>query len=133
MKSPTKCLLGISILALFATTSAACGRTETAPITITAGKIERINGCHVKLDEIRGTIGDFHCACNVAESALKDEKWWGDQPQPLLFGMYVGDCLRLGKIFYCVEQMDAGKKSLTLKPTYEQLHWDGALLQRIKE
>ncbi|HMY16839.1 MAG TPA: hypothetical protein PKA58_11015 [Polyangium sp.] len=114
-----------------------CDQAKPSAITMEQGKIARIDDCHVKLDQIRvhprdkGPIGDFLMACNVPESALKEKNWWGSQPEPLLFGMYVGDCIRVSKTFYCVRTIEPGA-SVTMEATYESKHADGALLQRIE-
>lgn len=123
---------------LFTLLNVSCSKSDAMSVTIQAGTVERVNGCHIKLDHIivnskaSGPAGDFYFVCNVGESALKSNEWWGDQPQPLQFSMQLDDCVRLDKKFYCVEKIDTSDGSITLTATYEQRHWDGALLQRIK-
>lgn len=74
---------------------------------------------------------DFYFVCDVEESALSRKEWWGNQPQPLQFPMGVGDCVRLEKKFYCVEEINTDDATVILKPTFEQQHWDGSLLKRL--
>lgn len=101
------------------------------------GEVKRVENCHIKLDYIIGNpkvpapMAYFHYVCNVDESALNTKEWWGTQTQPLLFPMFAADCVRLEKKFYCVEEIDTSDATVTLKATYEQQHWDGALLKRI--
>lgn len=126
----------VSLAAMYCLISG-CEGAKPSGVIVEEGKIVRIDDCHLKLDQIRvhprdkGPIGDFLMACNVPESALKEKNWWGSQPEPLLFGMYAGDCIRVSKTFYCVRTVEPGA-SVTLEATYESKHTDGALLQRIK-
>ena len=100
---------------------ASCGRTETNRLTIEAGTVERIEGCHIKMhytvtrDDDR--FAAFNYACGVPESALKEKDWWGAQTQPLGFSMRVGECLLLNETFYCVDNIEPDRVSL--KPTYK--------------
>lgn len=112
-----------------------CKNSETS-FTVEMGKVVRVDGCHVKLELVRyykddSPLGDFNFACNVAESALKEKNWWGDQPQPLMFSMLVGDCLRLEKTWYCVEAIEPGK-SATLKATFKTIDSDKTVISRIR-
>lgn len=132
-----KYLIKIVVMPAVVLSMSACDRAESSSVAIREGQVARINGCHLKLDQIRvhskdvRPIGDFFFVCGAAESALKEKNWWGDQTEPLMFGMYVGDCVRLDKIFYCVETMEPGK-SATLAATYESQHSDGTLIRRVK-
>ena len=72
----------------------------------------------------------MHFACNVPESALKQEQWWGDQPRPLGFTAAVGDCLLLGETFYCVEDVQLGEA--TFKATYKWTTRDHNHLEMIR-
>jgi len=55
--------------------------------------------------------------CDVNASAQSEHDWWGDKPQPLLFGMGLGECLVLGDKFYCLEKVDS--EGVTFKATYQ--------------
>lgn len=114
-----------------------CKSSKPASVTMGPGEVKRIEGCHIKLDSIvvhpkaPEPLAYFSFVCKVEESALNSKEWWGtQQPQPLLFNMATSDCTRLEKTFYCVE-IDTSNATVTLKATYEQQHWDGALLKHI--
>lgn len=129
-------LLGSTMLWLSITLLASCSRSEPSTVTIEMRTVERINGCHVSLDLIRyfedgSPMGDVRFVCDVSESALKEKKWWGDQPQPLMSSLAVNDCMRLKKTWYCVESIEPGK-SATLKATFRTIDSDVTLIERIK-
>jgi hypothetical protein len=136
MVSFAKRLVTSSILALAGMLMVACGRKEPASVTIAEGKIGRVNGCHVNLDQIRyyedgAPLGDFRFACNVPESALNEKAWWGNQTPPLMNSLGIGGCMRLEKTFYCVKTIEPGK-SVTLEATYRVIDSDGTLIGRIQ-
>lgn len=136
MATIAKRLLGPTILVAHMAIVPSCGRSEASTITIEMGKVERINGCHVSLDLIRyykddSPMGDFRFACDVPESALNEKNWWGNQSAPLMFSTLVGDCMRLKKIWYCVENIEAGK-SATLKATFQTVDSDVTVIDRIR-
>lgn len=115
-----------------------CKSSKSASVKLESGEIKRVGGCHIKLDYIivhpkaLEPLAYFTYVCNVEEAVLKTKTWWGTQPEPLLFPMAVGDCTRLEKTFYCVEEMNTSDATVTLEATYEQYHSDGALLKRVK-
>ena len=110
-------------LMLFALIAAACGRTEsTEKLTLEMRKVERINECHVILDDAGGNVDisvGLRFACGVPSSALTENNWWGDQAEPSGFTIQVGDCVSLNRIFYCLEEIEPGK-SASFKATYKQ-------------
>jgi len=113
-------VLYLMLLALIAT---ACGRTERANstefFTLEPGKVERIFGCHVALDDdfMSNAYALVRFACRVPEPAKTEERWWGDQPKPRVFSLDVGDCILLELAFFCVEEIKPGK-SVSLRETY---------------
>jgi hypothetical protein len=127
--------LRIAVL-LFAAMNASCSKSDAKTVTIDEGEVERVNGCHVNLDQIRfyedgSPLGDFRFVCDVDESALKEKSWWGNKTPPLMNSLNVGGCMRLKDIFYCVEHIEPGKCA-TLKATYEAIDSEGTLIKRIK-
>ena len=131
-----KCSAISSILVLAGMVMVACGRKEPASVTIAEGKVARVNGCHIHVDQIRyyedgAPLGDFRFACNVSESALIEKAWWGNQTPPLMNSLGIGGCMRLEKTFYCVKTIEAGK-SVTLEATYRVIDSDGTLIGPIR-
>jgi len=125
----------ISILMVVAILATACGRAEPTGVKLNIEKVERVNGCHIILHFSGGKDGTYvglSYACDVPNSALTEEKWWGDQPQPLSFTMTVGDCLNLNKTLYCLEEIETGK-SASFRATYKQVPRHEDLLQQIRE
>jgi hypothetical protein len=121
---------------LFAAMQASCGRADPATVVIEMRKVARVDDCHVSLDLIRyykdgSPLGDFRFVCGVPESALRDEKWWGEQSPPLMNSMLVGDCMRLKKTWYCVEKIQPGEWA-TIKPTFRTIDSDVTLIERMK-
>jgi hypothetical protein len=117
-----------SIVVIMVVLATACGRAERAEVaeptefTIQVDKVERINGCHIRLIHAGGDYGLFaelRYACGVPSSALTEERWWGDKSEPPLFAMEDGDCLLLDTIFYCLEEVTFGK-SASFKATYRK-------------
>lgn len=117
-----------SIIVLMAVFAVACRRDERAEVagpaefTIQVDKVERINGCHIRLIRAGGDHSlhaELRYACGVPGSALTEERWWGDKSEPPLFGMADGDCLLLDTIFYCLEEVTFGK-SASFKATYRK-------------
>lgn len=126
----------LGLLLAVGVTSACGSPSKGSSVVVEMGKVERINGCHVSMDLVRyykddSPMGDFRFVCDVPESALKEKKWWGDQSPPLMFSMLVGDCLRLDKIWYCVEAFES-QKFVTLAPTYEMADRDITHINRIR-
>jgi hypothetical protein len=82
------------------------------PLILQLGKVERRYGCHVALDGDFSKNGDYAAvrfACRVPESALTEERWWGDGPKPKVVALDVGDCMLLEFSYYCVEEISRGK------------------------
>ncbi|MDC3961792.1 hypothetical protein [Polyangium jinanense] len=103
---------------------ASCGRAEPSEVTLELKQPTRVNGCNVFLHHALGgePLGaDITYVCDVPESFINEKNWWGDGMQPPATGLLLGDCLRLGNRFYCMEKIEPGKAA-TLKATYEILH-----------
>jgi hypothetical protein len=119
---------------LVAVIATACGRSEPTGFTLHKGNVERVNECHVLLDLAGGKDGrlvGLRYACGVPSSAITEEKWWGDQRQPLSFSMNIGDCLLLNTTFYCLKEVEHGKSAM-FKATYKQIR-PGDVIERIDE
>jgi hypothetical protein len=110
-----------AVFGLLALASVSCSQSKEERFTLYQDEVKRVEACHLVMSAAPGKgkvpFAAMEFACNVPESALKEEKWWGDQPQPLGFTAAVGDCLLLGETFYCVE--DARLGEATFKATYK--------------
>jgi hypothetical protein len=124
-------------LVILLSTFAACGRSESSKletVTIEQGAVTRLNGCHVSMDAVNSNpkypkpFAYLRFVCDVPESALNEKNWWGQQPQPLMLTLELGECLRLDKIFYCAKLMEPGK-SATLEPRFRMK--DADIMQTI--
>jgi hypothetical protein len=72
------------------------------------------------LEDDFGKNGDYasiRFVCRVPESALTEERWWGDGPKPKVVLLDVGDCILLELAYYCVEEISRGK-SVSLRMLY---------------
>ncbi|MDC3953406.1 hypothetical protein [Polyangium jinanense] len=109
-------------LLIAAVAVSACGRSESNRFTLEAGKVARVESCHLRVDHtvLRDDVRYAALAyvCDVPASALNEKSWWGDKPQPLGFSMNVGDCLPLDTAYYCVEAIEEDKASF--KATYKK-------------
>jgi len=112
------------LLVLVAVLAAGCDRAErpnpTALLILEPGKVERRFGCHVALDDDfndKSPYAAVRFACRVPESALTEERWWGDQPKPKVFSLDEGDCILLEMDFFCVEEIARGK-SVSFRSKY---------------
>ncbi len=114
------------LILLFAISS--CHREDPSRVTLHHGKVERVNGCHIILDAAPGQgeapFAGVRYVCGVSEAALNDQKWWGDQPQPLAFSMHKGECLILAETFYCLDEIGVGKASFTAAYKWATKHED---------
>jgi len=115
----------ISII-LFSLVATSCGpsdpynRNKTTPFTLEPGEVKRWFGCHMVLEDDFGKNGDYasiRFVCRVPESALTEERWWGDGPKPKVVLLDVGDCILLELAYYCVEEISRGK-SVSLRMLY---------------
>lgn len=99
----------------------ACGRSDPNHFTLAYDEVGRVEECHLLVNRWSPQYADSHAGvrfvCGVQESAQKEKEWWGDKPQPLLFGMGVGECLLLGEKFYCLERVESD--SVTFRATYQ--------------
>ncbi|MDC0742566.1 hypothetical protein [Polyangium mundeleinium] len=124
----------LSILIIIAGMLSACTHGEPSKVTLNLEKPTRVNDCNVFLDEALlqdPLVAYLTYACDVPESALNEKNWWGEGSKRPWTGMYVGDCLRLGNRFYCMETIKPGE-SVTLKATYEITHRRGDHLRPIR-
>jgi len=106
-------LVSLILCALVATS---CGPSErynqASFFTLQLGEVERKFGCHVALDDDFGPNARYatvRFACRVPESALTEERWWGDGPKPMVHALDEGDCIFLEFSFFCVEEISRGK------------------------
>ena len=111
-------------LILFALVATACNRPEQPDaiesFKLTPGKVERISGCHVALDDDFGPNARYatvRFACGVSESALTQERWWGEGAKPQVYALDEDDCILLEKAFFCIEQISRGK-TVSFRKTY---------------
>jgi hypothetical protein len=68
-------------------------------------------------------------ACRVPESALTEERWWGDGPKPKVVLLDVGDCILLELSYYCVEEISRGK-SVSLEGLYSPIDTSKTIIKR---
>lgn len=98
-----------------------CKPSEPEQFILHQGEVKRVEGCHLLMSAGPGKdtvpFAAMRFVCDVPESALKQEQWWGDKPQPLSFAAAVGDCLLLGERFYCIDKVKLGEA--TFKATYK--------------
>ena len=111
-------------LSLFALVATACNRPEQPSaiesFKLTPGKVERISGCHVALDDDFGPNARYatvRLACGVSESALTQERWWGEGPKPQVYALDEEDCIFLETGFFYIEQISRGK-TVSFRKTY---------------
>lgn len=124
---PSKLIFKLSLgfLMGFVMTIVGCGNPDSQGIVIYKGKPQRVNECHVLLndaadDHVRGKSrrsAFMQTQCGVPEAALKEAKWWGDSFEPPGFAIRVGDCMPLDNVYYCLDDVVEGK-SATLRATY---------------
>ena len=124
-------------LILFALIATSCGPSDhynnAKPLTLKPGKVERWFGCHIALEDDFAKHGDYatlRFACRVPESALIQERWWGDGPKPKVVTLDVGDCILLELGFYCVEEISPGK-SVSLQARYMRNDTSNTVLKRL--
>ena len=114
---------------------AACGRAEPSLVMVSKGKVSRINGCHVLLDDARGSGATgramMHFACKAPESALDSKQWWGDGFEPPGFTIDPGDCMPLDDVYYCLETITQGE-SATFRATFKKPVHPLGNLERIR-
>jgi hypothetical protein len=64
-----------------------------------------------------GEYAAVRVACRIPESALTQERWWGDGPKPKVVALDVGDCISLDFAYFCVEEISP-KKSVSFRKMY---------------
>ena len=113
-------------LLLFSLVATSCGPSDpynynkTTPFTLLPGKVERKFTCHIALDDDFVKNGEYaavRVACRIPESALTQERWWGDGPKPKVVALDVGDCISLDFAYFCVEEISP-KKSVSFRKMY---------------
>ncbi|MDI1435389.1 hypothetical protein [Polyangium sorediatum] len=125
----------VVLVAIHGLLTTSCGHSESNRITLPRGEVQRVEECHLLLDfapiSPKGVpFADMRYVCGVSESALKQQEWWGDKPQPLAFALKQGDCIPLDTAYYCVEAIEPGT-SVTLKATYKKPRRPEHMLERL--
>jgi hypothetical protein len=113
-------LLVFSLVATSCGPSDAYGYNKTTPFILLPGKVERKFTCNIVLDDDFVRHGEYaavRVARRVPESALTQERWWGDGPKPKVVSLAVGDCISLDFAYFCVEEISPGK-SVTFRKMY---------------
>jgi hypothetical protein len=115
----------ISIM-LFALVGTSCGPSDPydynkkPPFILQPGKVERKFTCHIALDDEFVKHEEYaavRVACRIPESALTQERWWGDGAKPKVVALAEGDCISLDFAYFCVEEISP-KKSVLLREWY---------------
>lgn len=115
--------------------SAGCDKPNGNIFTVDQGGVTHINGCNVQvhrieeLHEVRRVRVQY--ACGVTAAIAKDAKWWGDQPQPLMFTVDLGDCMLMQETYYCLEDFNSGG-SVTFRAMYKKPKHPLGNLERIR-
>jgi hypothetical protein len=126
-------------LLLFALVGTSCGPSDpynynkTVPFTLLPGKVERKFTCNIALDDDFVKNGEYaavRVACRVPESALTQERWWGDGPKPKVVALAEGDCISLDFAYFCVEEISRGK-SVSLRKMYITEHDTDTVILRL--
>lgn len=102
--------------------------------TVTQGGVTHVEGCNVAVHRIE-TMQNVRrvrvqYACGVTAPMANDAKWWGDQPQPLMFTVDLGDCMLMQETYYCLEDFRDGV-SVTFRPMYKKPKHPLGNLERI--
>jgi hypothetical protein len=104
---------------------------EPKGFTLEPGKVMRKFGCNVVLENFKN---DYHpeirFACRVPETAITEERWWGDQPKPEIFALDEGDCIFLEVDFFCVDQIAPGK-SVSFRDAYVSANESNTVIKRL--
>jgi len=117
-----------------------CNGKDPSLISIRIREPQRVGTCHVFMDAVyddkqptdtKRRIAFIHTACDVPESALQGQQWWGDGSQPPGFSLDVGDCMPLGGVYYCLEEV-VHMQSATFRPTYFKPEHPKGKLRRIR-
>jgi hypothetical protein len=117
-----------------------CSEKDSSLVTIRVREPKRLDTCHVLLhtvyDDTQPTdtkrrTAFIHTACDVPESVLKGPQWWGEGSLPPGFSLDVGDCMPLGGVNYCLEDV-VHMQSATFKPTYFKPEHPKGKLRRIR-
>ena len=130
-----------TFLLLAAVMVVSCDQADPLPqvVVIRMREPQRVNGCNVYIDSTydehkRGNPrreAYVQTACGVPESALKGQWWWGDGLQPPGFNLFIGDCMPLESIYYCLEDV-VHYDSATFRPTYVKPEHRKGNLRRIR-
>ena len=126
------------ILFVFSLVATSCGPSDpynynkTTPFTLIPGKVERKFTCNIVLDDDFVRHGEYaavRVACRIPESALTQERWWGDGPKPKVVALDVGDCILLELSYYCVEEISRGR-SVSLLGWYSPVDGSNTVIKR---
>lgn len=114
---------------------AGCDKPTGGNFKIDQGGVTHIDGCNVAvhrieaLRDVRRVRVQF--ACGVSATSTKDAKWWGDQPQPLMFTVDWGDCMLMQETYYCLEDFQEGSH-VTFRAMYRKPKHPAGNLERIR-
>lgn len=119
-----------------------CDKPDPQPqvLILLPRKPQHVNGCNVYLEaafdeHLRGKPRRevyMQTACGVPESALEGQWWWGDGLQPPGFNLFIGDCMPLHGIYYCLEDIEH-YNSATFRPMYVKPEHPKGKLRRIRD
>lgn len=129
-------ILFISMLFALPLSVSCTDRKPTGAVfTVVQGGVTHVNGCNVAVHRIeaQGELRRVRVqyACGVSPVVEKDAKWWGEQPQPLMFTVDLGDCMLMQEIYYCMDELHDGQ-SVTFRATYKKPRHPLDNLERIR-
>lgn len=125
----------IVVNCFLAITATSCNRSTDQLFTVEQGRVTHVDGCNIMVHGIQEWRGirrvRVQYACGVAPATIHDAKWWGDQPQPLMFSVDLGDCMLMQETYYCMEDfIDRG--SVTFRAMYKKPKHPLGNLERIR-
>lgn len=127
--------LATTLLCFVALASAGCNNSTGTAFTTEQGRVTHVDGCNVLAHYIGNEQGSRRArmlyVCGVSAATIHDAKWWGDQPQPLMFTVDFGDCMLMQETYYCMEDFVAGG-SVTFRAMYKKPNHPLGNLKRIQ-
>jgi hypothetical protein len=92
-----------------------CGERATRTFTIETQAVQTVEACKVRLDQLNRDGGaepfvTVRVSCGPGAIASGPD-WWGTNPPPLAFSLFVGDCLDLQSAIYCLGELESDSEA----------------------